>query len=470
MSEEEFSRHKQELIDYLKLKQSQRIQIEHNTQPQYDCNEWKILRKKMITASNVGAICKLRPSTSCVSTLFAILYDSVKKTPAMQFGIDNESIARQQLQEKLQKDFNSTKITISSTGMFIAADKELYFLGATPDGGVNDNEEKIMKRESEKYEGGLVEIKCIYSARKSKIYDAYKANNGSLKQIFKDETLQEMKKSCNYYYQVQTQLKCADKSYCIFCTWTPCDLHYIIIKRDDDFINNTILPKVKKFWEDCVSVEIINKNKTNHKQIEDPSYITAAKKEIEKKKLLKLSSQTSDTKSNKNAIVKNSFDKDGLEIVDEFECNLLDIEEYVASSKFYYESRVLEFNAENVLLLDFDIIDDMLDHVVRILNIQFPIYHTENVGYSSHPDFTSSLPESANFCIQIIGGSLSLHWRTIFFEKKDNEESVISVYDSLNCSTDEGVLSKSLCDFELRYIQKRFPKKCLLILKDFFFL
>ena len=100
----------------------------------------------------------------------------------------------------------------------------------------------------------------------------------------------------------------------------------------------------------------------------------------------------------------------------------------------------------------------MLDHVVRIVNIQFPEYHTENVGYSSHPDFTSSLPESANFCIQIIGGSLSLHWRTIFFEKKDNEESVISVYDSLNCSTDEGLLLKSLCDFELKYIQKRFPK------------
>ena len=61
---------------------------------------------------------------------------------------------------------------------------------------------------------------------------------------------------------------------------------------------------------------------------------------------------------------------------------------------------------------DIDIYDTMLDFIGRMINIDFPEFHLENVGHCGDSDFTS--PVTRNQAVQNIGGARSHHWRTAY--------------------------------------------------------
>ncbi|XP_057652475.1 uncharacterized protein LOC130891643 [Diorhabda carinulata] len=86
-------------------------------------------------------------------------------------------------------------------GLFV--DAENPYLAATPDGLIGDN--------------GIIEVKCPYSAAKTTPIDAIQ------KQIIKFAELREgrmfLKRSSNYFYQVQGQLHITQRRYCIFIVW-----------------------------------------------------------------------------------------------------------------------------------------------------------------------------------------------------------------------------------------------------------
>jgi len=44
-------------------------EIERDTRDQSDCELWQSLRKEMLTASNFGVVCRMRPTTSCAMTV-----------------------------------------------------------------------------------------------------------------------------------------------------------------------------------------------------------------------------------------------------------------------------------------------------------------------------------------------------------------------------------------------------------------
>ena len=95
----------------------------------------------MLTASNFGIICRMRPTTSCATIVKNILYPVAIDTAAMKYGRDQEEIARKELSAVLSKE---TKPCV----LFI--DYENPHLGASPDGLIDEN--------------GRVEIKCSLSA------------------------------------------------------------------------------------------------------------------------------------------------------------------------------------------------------------------------------------------------------------------------------------------------------------------
>ena len=96
--------------------------LQRETVGQADIELWRVERKKWLTASKFGNVCKLRPSTSCVSTVHNILYSSVQ-TKAMKHGIEMEETAKKILAEK-------HGIIVKDSGLVI--DTELQFLAASP--------------------------------------------------------------------------------------------------------------------------------------------------------------------------------------------------------------------------------------------------------------------------------------------------------------------------------------------------
>jgi hypothetical protein len=105
-------------------------------------------KRKLITASNFGKICKLRKTTNTAGTIKSILHNVIStKIPSLNNGKIHEIDAKKELGKKLTEEYNDN-IEIISCGLFI--DKSVYFLGASPDGFV----EKI---------DSLVEIKCPYT-------------------------------------------------------------------------------------------------------------------------------------------------------------------------------------------------------------------------------------------------------------------------------------------------------------------
>lgn len=117
-------------------------EIERDTRDQNESDLWHTLKQGMLTASNFGPVCRMRPTTSCAATVKNILYPPSIDTAAMKYGREREETARKELSTILQKE-------IKKCGLFI--DKEHPCLGASPDGLLDED--------------GIVEIKCPFSAQ-----------------------------------------------------------------------------------------------------------------------------------------------------------------------------------------------------------------------------------------------------------------------------------------------------------------
>lgn len=109
---------------------------------QTDCIKWRQERRKLLTASSFGKVCKMRPTTSCKSIVKTLLYTENIFAKAIIWGRNNEERARQELATILN-------IEILDCGLIV--NKKWPYLGASPDGHGSDN--------------SIIEIKCPYTAK-----------------------------------------------------------------------------------------------------------------------------------------------------------------------------------------------------------------------------------------------------------------------------------------------------------------
>lgn len=149
-----------------------------------------------LTASLFGRICKLRKTTSRDKVVSSILFGTFKGNASTRYGIENENIAKEQLEKVIEKE-------ILPAGLII--DKNQPFLAVSPDGLIELD--------------ALVEIKCPASAKDFTPEDAIK--NKKIKScVIKNGNL-FLNRNDNYYYQIQGQLHVTNRIYCYFCIWTP---------------------------------------------------------------------------------------------------------------------------------------------------------------------------------------------------------------------------------------------------------
>lgn len=152
----------------------------------------------------------------------SLLNPSCISTNAMRHGRSFESVAIDKFSEQF-------RIIVEPSGLCI--DIEKTYLAASPDG--------FIRKDS------IVEVKCPYSGRYMHIHPKCKP--------FRFLELRDrniaLKKTSNYYYQIQGQLHITKRKQCYFLVYTFKQLHVEIIEYDKNFCEIVVLPKLELFYK-----------------------------------------------------------------------------------------------------------------------------------------------------------------------------------------------------------------------------
>ena len=223
----------------IKVSEHEASLIEAKTRKQSSSEEWKLQRQSRLTASNFGAICKSTDDRDM--EIFCKSMHSPPNlihVPAIRHGCTYESVA-------LKKFSEMTGKTILPSGFCILP--RLPFLGATPDGVVQD-------------EDAVIEVKCPFEGRSSKVNPG--KNFTFLERVGSNGPIR-LKRTHNYYYQLVGQMMLSRKNVGYFVVFTHQDLFYEKIELDKDFFNNAMLPKLKDFYDNiyCPYVASVMKKK-----------------------------------------------------------------------------------------------------------------------------------------------------------------------------------------------------------------
>jgi len=121
ISNEDLNMKKNEFLE--KLSNVNRAELERITREQAYSQDWLNERKKRLTASNFGDICKMRSDTSCRKKVYSLLYKSHTSTKEMAHGIEMEPHARLKFE-------NLSGRSVQLCGLF--SEIEFPYLAATP--------------------------------------------------------------------------------------------------------------------------------------------------------------------------------------------------------------------------------------------------------------------------------------------------------------------------------------------------
>lgn len=256
MSPDIFDNAKSTFLHDLRLSSAEREDLERSTVLQRNSAEWMGRRRKLLTSSSFGEVCKKRQSTSCASLVKKIIYGSnISSVPAIRYGIDNEETAIKQLEKQ-------EKIIIQSCGLFV--DQEHGFLGTTPDG---------------KYADGLIEIKCPSSLANLALDDAMKKHPFWKRDSDSDSYV--INKTHHWYFQIQGQLHITKEDVCMLGIWfgEAIPMKVYLIQRDDEFWKAKMEPKLVAFYHDCLLPELVDPRHSRCMPIRDPPNVIRAMEE-----------------------------------------------------------------------------------------------------------------------------------------------------------------------------------------------
>ncbi|KAK6178339.1 hypothetical protein SNE40_013138 [Patella caerulea] len=204
-------------------------EIEQQTKSQSACDRWTVERCKRITSSNFGNICKVTIKRDIDMLLRGLLQPVNLKTKQTMYGRQYESVAVESFE-------SLTNTTTKSCGLFVSETHPM--LAASPD--------RVIDGET------LVEVKCPYSARNQLISEL------TVPYLMLTDGKLTLKKTHNYYYQIQGQLFCAGRRQCKFIVFSLTDLKIMDISFDHEFVME-MLNRLSSFYNLHFKNAILNK-------------------------------------------------------------------------------------------------------------------------------------------------------------------------------------------------------------------
>nr|XP_022903354.1 uncharacterized protein LOC111415749 isoform X2 [Onthophagus taurus] len=237
MSPAKYAAKKEAFLRNIYKPEDELAEIEIRTAGQANSQLWYEERSKRLTASNFGRICKKRESTNPSNIVKYLIYQSFHPTIAMQYGIEKEPIARQQLENELQ-------VNVLPCGLFIH--KTDCYLAASPDGLIGED--------------FLCEIKCPFSARK--LTPRAAIEEGIIKFCKFINNKMVLNRGHDYYFQIQGQLHITGRNSCYFVVWTPHGIEIEMISKDPNFWKDKMKEKLKKFYFDNMLPELVDPRHT----------------------------------------------------------------------------------------------------------------------------------------------------------------------------------------------------------------
>ena len=220
--------------DHICIGPSRAIDIEASTRNQSISNGWHDERMLRISASIMKTVCHRKKDTDAKTFITNKLAQKSINSPAINYGQKNESRA---IDSYIHYQKNQgIDVTVHKCGLFINV--AIPWLAATPDSLVIIDGEDM----------GCLEVKCPFvCAKKSitavameKTFCLHTNSNGEL----------QLKRSHQYFNQVQTQLFVTRLSWGDFVLWAPGgDIHVERIFYDQAFIEEAI-SKARVFYFD----------------------------------------------------------------------------------------------------------------------------------------------------------------------------------------------------------------------------
>ena len=254
---------------YKKISEENQKQIETSTIGQAENPVWMKQRLGRLTASFFGEVIRRKNTTPCAALVKRILYPTKINAPSVRWGSEHEPTARKEYMTK-------TGNFVRECGLYV--DESHPWLAASPDGVIfcpRDNTQ------------GLLEIKCPYTAGATlKISPVEAATHKDCKGFCSALQGNELrlKESHKFYYQVQGQLHITKFQWCDFVIWTPSGMYIERIRRDDDFWTDSMFPKLKYFFFNCLLPGIASPRHPRNMAIREPQGVSLKRKRAVKGK------------------------------------------------------------------------------------------------------------------------------------------------------------------------------------------
>ena len=231
----------------LKLSPERIREIEHKTKDQQLCELWYFARRYRLTASNFGLVYHRLPTTPPDALVLRLLgVKTFSYSEATEWGKRNEENALKQYIQHHQSG-GHVGLTVCRSGFVVCESHP--FLGASPDANVYDP--------SQQQPFGVVEIKCPFSCRNMTPIQACSVKKFFCTLDLSGEKLL-LKRSHNYYCQIQGQMAISGRSWCDFVIYTSKGLGVERINFDSHFWENDLLPKLISFYDNCILPEIVS--------------------------------------------------------------------------------------------------------------------------------------------------------------------------------------------------------------------
>lgn len=217
--------------------------IEKQTRAQSNSQLWGLIRCGRISGSTFKKICRTNINNPSKSLIKQIAYpQSIFQNNATKWGKNNETKAV----SAVVKNLNSTHYNLSYENCGFIIKKNEPHLGASPDS-------LLVCDCHGKYP---LEVKCPYNLKFSNNLrnDLLLIRNSYI--FINENNNVELKKSHEYFYQVQLQIHVTQSNHGVFAIWCPKDLVIICVMRDGAFLSDRLI-KAEQFFKKVILPEMI---------------------------------------------------------------------------------------------------------------------------------------------------------------------------------------------------------------------